>query len=313
MTTYVLFLALGGLGLYLGAEWLVKGASGLARTMGVSPLAVGLTVVAYGTSMPELAVSTVAAVNGRGALAIANIVGSNIANIGLILGLTAIISPPKVQTGLMRRELPLMMLSTAALPLLLWNGGIGRIEGALLLSGALMFTWVTLRRVTPKDAPLHSEAEPEPREGKLVLALYAALGLGVLLGAGKLFVDGAVGLALRFGMSERVVGLTVVAVGTSLPELSASLVAALRGKSELAVGNVLGSNIFNVLLILGIAALVRPVAAPLANMRLDFLVLGVLTVVCAVSMRTARRIQRAEGALMVSIYAAFLLALALRR
>ena len=310
MTLHLLFLALGGAGLYFGAEWLVKGASGLARAMGVSPLAVGLTVVAYGTSMPELMVSLVAAFEGKSALALGNVVGSNIANMGLILGITAIISPPNVQGGLMRRELPAVMLSAAALPLLLRDGVIGRLDGALLLLGAAWFTRIALRAVTPKDAPRHSESAPPPQQGRLALMGFVVVGLAVLLGGGKLFVDGAVGIALRVGMSERVVGLTVVAIGTSLPELAASLVAALRGHSELAVGNVLGSNIFNVLLILGVTALAHPVEGSLRGVGLDLIFMGVLTVLTVIAMHTERRIRRYEGAGLVIVYSVFLLALA---
>lgn len=310
---HLLFLALGGVGLYFGAEWLVKGASGLARAMGVSPLAVGLTVVAYGTSMPELMVSLVAAFEGKSALALGNVVGSNIANMGLILGITAIISPPKIQGGLMRRELPAVMISAAAVPLVLWDGVIGRLDGALLLLGAAWFTRVTLRAVTPKDAPRHTEADPTPQHGRLALTGLVVIGLAVLLGGGKLFVDGAVGLALRVGMSERLVGLTVVAIGTSLPELAASLVAALRGHSELAVGNVLGSNIFNVLLILGVTALAHPVSGSLRGVRLDLIFMGALTVLTVISMHTARRIRRFEGAALVVGYSTFLLALVIAR
>lgn len=310
MTTHLLFLALGSVGLYFGAEWLVRGASGLARSMGVTRLAVGLTVVAYGTSMPELMVSLLSAVQGKSALALGNVMGSNIANLGVILGVTAVISPPHVQAGLMRRELPAMLLTVAVLPLVLWNGVIGRVEGAALLLGALWFTRVTLKAITPPGAPKHTDTEPPPEYGRPALGAFVALGLAVLLGGGKLFVDGAVGLALGLGMSERLVGLTVVAIGTSLPELAASLVAALRGESEIAVGNVLGSNIFNVLLILGATALAHPVEGSLASVRLDLVALAVLTVITVVSMRTARRIQRVEGAVLIAGYGAFLIALA---
>ncbi|MCK6534178.1 MAG: calcium/sodium antiporter [Polyangiaceae bacterium] len=312
MTTDLIFLALGSVGLYFGAEWLVRGASGLARAMGVSRLAVGLTVVAYGTSMPELVVSLVSAVDGKSALALGNVMGSNIANLGVILGLTAIISPPNVQAGLMRRELPTVLLTLGVLPLVLWNGVIGRVEGAALLLGAIAFTRVTLKAVTPSGAPKHTDTEPPPRHSRPALAAFVVLGLALLLGGGKLFVDGAVGLALRFGMSERLVGLTVVAVGTSLPELAASLVAALRGESEIAVGNVLGSNIFNVLLILGVTALAHPIEGSLAAVRFDLVAMAALTGVAVVSMRTARRIQRVEGAVLVAGYAAFLIALAVK-
>jgi cation:H+ antiporter len=308
----LLLLAIGSVGLYFGAEWLVRGASGLARTMGVSPLAVGLTVVAYGTSMPELVVSSVSAYEGKSDLALGNVVGSNIANFGLILGLTAMIAPPAVRRGLMRRELPVVFASFIALAVFLWKGGVGRGEGVLLLVGAAAFTWLSVKSVTPEDAPRHSEAEPPASHRRVVLAAFVAVGLAVLLGGGKLFVDGAMGLALRFGMSERLVGLTVVAVGTSLPELAASLVAALRGQPEIAVGNVLGSNIFNVLLIVGAAAVVQPLSASFGAFRFDLVVLAGLTLLTGVVMRTERRVRRFEGAFLVCGYAGYLTALAVR-
>lgn len=307
MLNFVLLLV-GSVGLYLGAEWLVKGASGLAATLGVRPLAIGITVVAYGTSAPEMTVSTVSALAGKSDIALGNVIGSNIANIGLILGITAMIAPPTVQAGLMRRELPVMLGATLAVPLLLLDGVISRIEGGLLLFAAAAFTWITLRSVTPNKSEGPEQASA-PQGSKARLGLITALGLGVLVGGGKLFVDGAVGLALAVGISERVVGLTVVAVGTSLPELAASLVAALRGHSEIAVGNVLGSNIFNVCLILGTAALVHPIAGELGAVRLELVALGVLTLICAVSMRTARKIQRFEGAFLVVLYGLFLVVL----
>lgn len=323
MLYFVILLALGSVGLYLGAEWLVRGAAGLAALLGVRPLAIGLTVVAYGTSAPELVVSGLSAFEGKSALALGNVVGSNVANIGLILGATALIAPPLVKAGLMRRELPILLLATAAVPALLLDGAIGRLEGGALLVGAGAFTWLTLRSVqegarrsTPPPAP-NDPAVPTVREdphvevlGRAALAGITLAGLAVLGGGGKLFVDGAVGLALAFGMSERVVGLTIVAIGTSLPELAASLVAALRGHSDIAVGNVLGSNIFNILLILGAAALVRPIGAELASVRVDLAAMCALTVLCAIAMRTARKIQRVEGALLLAGYAAFLAVLA---
>lgn len=302
-------LLLGGLLLYLGAEWLVRGAAGLARALGVSPLAVGLTVVSYGTSAPELVVSVVAATEGKSPIALGNVVGSNIANIGLILGVTALIAPPRVEGTLIRRELPVMLLATAAVPLMLVNGVLGRGEGAVLFAAALLFTFATIRW-SKQGGGSHQDDALEhdvPRaSGKLRLGLLALLGLGVLLAGGKVFVGGAVSLALRIGMSEHVVGLTVVAVGTSLPELAASLVATLRGHSEIAVGNVVGSNIFNLLLILGAAALARPIAFPLAEMWLDTVVLAFLTLLCTAAMRSGRVIQRWEGGMFTAAYVAFI-------
>jgi cation:H+ antiporter len=311
MLAFMGLLALGTVLLYYGAEWLIRGAAGLARAFGISPLVVGLTVVSYGTSAPELIVSVLATAEGKGAIAIGNVTGSNIANIGLILGATALIAPPRVAGSLIRREVPVMLIATVAFLLVLANGLIGRIEGFCLLAGALLFTYATLRW-SKRSQPEHHDRElakdvPDTR-GKLMLGLLALLGLGTLVGGGKLFVSGAVGIALLIGMSEHVVGLTVVAIGTSLPELAASLVAALRGHSEIAVGNVVGSNIFNLLLILGTASLVRPIAFPLSAMSLDASVLVAMTLLCTLAMRRGRQIGRWEGALFLSGYVAFLIA-----
>ncbi|MCA9641598.1 MAG: calcium/sodium antiporter, partial [Myxococcales bacterium] len=267
-------LLIGGLMLYFGAEWLVRGAAGLARAFGVPPLVIGLTVVSYGTSAPELAVSVAAALDGKSDIAVGNVVGSNVANIGLILGITALIAPPKVDPTLIRREIPWLMLATFAVPLIMLGGQIGRIEGALLTFGAVAFTWLTLKGARQGEGEQAELEDIDESRGRLALLGFFAVGLAVLVRGGDVFVDGAVGVATRYGMSERVIGLTIVAVGTSLPELAASLVAALRGHSELAVGNVVGSNLFNILLILGVTSLVRPIPTGFAGVPVDLLMLG---------------------------------------
>ncbi len=303
-------LLLGGLMLYFGAEWLVRGAAGLAESMGVSPLVIGLTVVAWGTSAPELAVSIVSALGGKPEIAIGNVVGSNIANIGLILGVTAIIAPPRVDGSLVRRELPVLAAATLALPLLLTRSPLGRVGGALFVAAAALFTWATLRW---SRGPVSADAPPRaavPRRTGIRIAQVVG-GLALLLAGGKVFVSGAVELALHVGMSERVVGLTIVAIGTSLPELAASLVAAMRGHSELAVGNVVGSNIFNILLILGLTSVLRPLGGDVSRMHVDLGFLLGLTVLGIWSMRCARSISRAEGALLIAGYAGFVTLLAL--
>ncbi|AUX22510.1 sodium:calcium antiporter [Sorangium cellulosum] len=331
-------LVLGAVSLYFGAEWLVKGASGLALSLGLRPLVVGLTVVAYGTSAPELIVSLAAVLEGRGAVALGNAVGSNIANLGLILGVTALISPPRVAGGLIWREVPFLVGTAALVPLLLLDGGVDRLEGALLCAASIGYTvWVVRSARTsaaggaaagarpPEPSPDERGAFEAAREmevdaeragapggrGTLRLALIAAVGLGLLVVGGKVFVDGAVGVALGAGMSERVVGLTIVAVGTSLPELATSLIAAARGHADIAVGNVVGSNIFNVLLILGGAALVGPLAGSPGAMAVDLITLGGVTAFAAVAMRTERSIRRTEGATLLTMYTAFLVALVL--
>ncbi|WP_437504372.1 calcium/sodium antiporter [Sorangium sp. So ce1099] len=327
-------LVLGGTFLYFGAEWLVKGSAGLALAFGLRPLVVGLTVVAYGTSAPELTVSLAAVLEGRGAIALGNAVGSNIANLGLILGLTAIISPPRVEGGLIWREIPFLVGTAAVVPLLLLDGTMSRLEGALLCAASVGYSVWVIRSArggaaagapSPRPSPDERVALEAAREteadaeragapavtGKPRLALITLVGLALLVFGGKVFVDGAVGVALGVGMSERLVGLTIVAVGTSLPELATSMIAALRGHSAIAVGNVVGSNIFNVLIILGGAALVRPLAGSPDAMAVDLITLGALTAFAAIAMRTERILRRAEGAALLAMYAAFLVALVL--
>ncbi len=316
MLTLVMMLLGGGVLLYFGAEWLVGGASGIARRLGVPQLLVGLTVVAYGTSAPEVVVSAKASLSGAGALALGNVIGSNIANLGLILGLTALVKPPGVELSLRRRELPVLAAATLALPVMLWDGVVSRLEGAVLLGAALTYTvWmvrdarVSLRAAASEAKVMQEAADaagaPSVR-GPLRLSLTALVGLCLLVIGGNLFVDGASGVARVFGLSERVIGLTIVAVGTSLPELATSLIAAFRGASDLAVGNVVGSNIFNVLLCLGLAAVVSPVVQPLPELSADLVALGVLTALGLVAMRTARSISRVEGALLLAGYCVFI-------
>jgi cation:H+ antiporter len=304
-------LLLGGVLLYFGAEWLVKGAAGLAAAFRVKPLVIGMTVVAYGTSAPELTVSVAASLEGKSEIALANAIGSNIANLGLILGLTALISPPRVEAGLIRRVIPVLILS-ALLPVgLLYDGVIDRVDAFALLAGALIFTFWMLRAAkgpstqTAESAVADAEKAGAPvGTGKLWMGVVAAIGLVLLVGGGKVFVDGAVGVAIHAGMSDRVVGLTIVAIGTS------SLVAALRKQSAIAVGNVVGSNIFNVLLILGGAGIVRPIEASLRALRLDLGMLVGMTLLGAAAIRSERDISRIEGAVLMIGYGVFLIAIA---
>lgn len=334
-------LLVGGVLLYFGAEWLVKGSAGLALAFGLRPLIVGLTVVAYGTSAPELTVGLAAAIDGKGAIALGNAVGSNIANLGLILGVTTLINPPRVDGSLIRREIPFLVLTAGLVPIVFLDGVMSRIEGGLLVAGSFAYSWLMLRSArgaapaaasggAAAPAPAKAKPSPEEREAieaaremavdaeqagapetrsKLALAAITAVGLGLLVFGGKVFVDGAVGVARGLGMSERLVGLTIVAVGTSLPELATSLVAALRGHSDIAVGNIVGSNIFNVLIILGGAALARPLAGELGGMVVDLAALGGLTIFAAIGMRTERMLRRGEGAALLAMYVVFLVAL----
>jgi cation:H+ antiporter len=309
----------GALLLYFGAEWFVGGASELALSLRVPRLLIGLTVVAYGTSAPEVVVGVEAVAGGHGEVALANVIGSNIANIGLILGCAALIRPARVDGALRRRELPVLILSTALLPLLLLDGTVTRFEAGLLLAIALTYTGWMVRvartsasiAAAKRDARAASEAAdiagaPGRRSGTLRAVVTTTIGLGVLLVGGNQFVVGAVALAQSFGMSERLVGLTIVAIGTSLPELVTSIIAARRGHSDLAVGNVVGSNIFNVLLCLGAACAVGRLVVPLEAVARDLVALGLMTGLAAFFIRTERTISRIEGGIMLALYIAFM-------
>lgn len=323
MTQWIELLG-GGLLLYFGAEWFVGGASALALAIRVPQILVGLTVVAYGTSAPEIIVGVQAAVAGHGDVALGNVIGSNIANVGLILGVAALIRPARVDGMLRRRELPVLVVSTAVLPLLLWDGVVSRWEGGGLLIVAIAYTaWMVRAARTASavaTAKIDAEAEAEAADvagapkvvGSARAAVTAAIGLAVLLVGGNLFVDGAVSVAHQLGMSDRLVGLTIVAIGTSLPELVTSVIAAHRGHSDLAVGNVIGSNIFNVFLCLGAAALPGALSAPLQTLGVDLAVLVLMTVVAAIFIRTERTISRTEGAVAVAMYVAFAVVTVLR-
>lgn len=311
----------GGLLLFFGAEWFVGGAAALALALRVPALIVGLTVVAFGTSAPEVVVGLEAARGGHGAVALGNVIGSNIANIGLILGIAALIKPALVDGSLRRRELPVLVVSAATIPVLLLDGVVGPAEAVGLLLAATAYTaWMihaarsaasvaaaTADATAAGDA---ADAAGAPRPtSSWRAALTAAVGLALLLVGGQLFIDGAVSLARSLGMSDRLVGLTIVAVGTSLPELVTSIIAAQRGHSALAVGNVVGSNIFNTLLCLPVAALSGVVGAPLPTLSSDLAALGVLTGLAAVFIRSERTISRVEGGLLLACYLLFTVAM----
>jgi cation:H+ antiporter len=315
----LVLLCLGGALLYFGAEWLVGGSSDLALSLCIPKLIVGLTVVAYGTSAPEVVVSVQAALSDHGALALGNVIGSNIANLGLILGLSALIKPALVDGALRQRELPMLLGTAFLLPLLLRDGMLQRWEAAGLVAGAILYSLAMVRSargsvVEARDAlestlttaaAAETAGTPSSR-ARWLQAATALAGLLILLLGGRLFVEAASGLARAWGMSERVVGLTVVAVGTSLPELATSLIAAFRGHSDIAVGNIVGSNIFNILLCIGVGGLVRPIPADLAALRIDLLVLLAMTVFGAIAFRTERTVSRGEGAFLFVAYVAYM-------
>jgi len=297
---------IAGLGLlYLGAQILVKGGAALALRLGLNALVVGLTVIAYGTSSPEMVVSVSASLQDNGAIAIGNVVGSNICNIALILGVCALVSPLSASAQIIRREIPIMIGVSVLLAAMLWDEQLSRLEGGVLFAGIVVYTVLTVREAR---AETKGKAEQEYGEdfpagsmglGKSVLLVVA--GLGVLVVASQLFVGGAVVLAKSWGVTEAVIGLTVVAVGTSMPELATSLVAAVRGHGDVAIGNVVGSNIFNVLGILGIAALINPIdTSGLSRVDLATMVVAALAMLPAA--RSGGVISRLEGAVLLFAY-----------
>jgi cation:H+ antiporter len=295
-----------------GADRLVAGASALARNLGVSPLIIGLTIVAFGTSAPELIVSAVAASRGNPGLAVGNAIGSNIANIGLILGLTAAIYPLRVESETLKREYPVLMLIMIGSFIMAADLIFDRTEGWLLLLGLVaLVIWMVrfgMRRGT--EDPLAREFAAEiPRDMPTGYAvLWLVVGLVVLPLSSSFLVDGAVFIARSLHVTEAVIGLTIIALGTSLPELAAALTSALRQEDDLAIGNVIGSNMFNILGVLGIAAAVHPVEVELLMLQQDFPVMFAFTVMLffmAYGITGPGRISRRSGLLLLALYASY--------
>ncbi len=308
MTIALLYLLFGLVLLYFGAEGLVRGSSSLALRLGLSPLVVGLTVVAFGTSSPELVVSLKAALNGQGAISVGNVVGSNICNIGLILGLSALITPIATSSQIVRIDIPIMIGVTLVSLVFLANGSIGFAEGAVLfalLIGYIVFS-IRLARLAKGDA-LEEEFTQEvsvSKRGVAVDLLMVGGGLVLLVFGARYLVDGAVIIARSFGWSDALIGLTIVAVGTSLPELATSLLAAIKKEADIAVGNIVGSNIFNLLGILGISAMVTPLEAH----EIGWIDLGVMTGFAVLLWPFARRqhrICRWEAGILLVSYTGF--------
>jgi cation:H+ antiporter len=309
-----LLLVFGFLALYFGADWMVRGAARLQGSLGLSPIVIGLTVVSLGTSAPELIVAILATLRGNADIAVGNVLGSNLANIGLILGSTALIRSLLVADRVVRREIPIMIILTLLLFPLAMNHKIGRLEGVLLVGLLALYLTYVFYRGRKAPAPLISEysqlAMGTNRKKSVTilldLGLLLAGTLGLLMG-GRAIVESAIYLSGNLGISELGMGLTVVAIGTSLPELATSIMAAMKKQTDIAVGNVIGSNIFNILAVLGVTGVVKPidvdpgvlwVELP-AVVMLSFLVL----LVCLSPMtRGEFRIRRWEGALLLGTY-----------
>lgn len=304
------FITLALVLLFAGAEGLVRGSSSLALRAGLSPLVVGLTIVAFGTSSPELVVSVKAALSQQGNIAVGNVVGSNIFNIAIILGITALICPIPVHRQIIKVDAPIALGVAVLLVILLLNQSLGRVEGALLFIGIIAYTWmnfVLARKEGAVAASAASEDHSAPVSSRHWSADIAFIlgGLVVLVIGSRLLVEHSVNLATDLGISEAVIGLTIVAAGTSMPELATSLVAAFRKQPDIAIGNVVGSNVFNILGILGLASIISPISAPDISM-FDYATMIIFTVILIPLLYTGRLLHRIEGGVLILLYGVYI-------
>lgn len=297
------------------ADKFIDGAASVARHFSLPPLLIGVVIIGFGTSAPEMAVSVLSAMEGSPGLALGNAYGSNIANIALILGLTAIISPVVVQSGILRQELPVLTAVTALTVILLWDLSVSRADAlVLLLVFSVLVAWSIRQGMkTPTTDPLAAETEESLEPGMPIQKAYLwlAIGLVLLIASSRLLVWGAVSIAQAFGVSELVIGLTVVAVGTSLPELASCIAAARKNEHDLAMGNILGSNLFNTLAVVGLAGVIHPMSLSIEILHRDLLVMSVLTLVIFLLGRQHSGkpgiIHRWEGVLLVAAFVAYTL------
>ena len=306
MSFITILLIIGGLALLaIGAEGLVRGSSSVALRMGITPLVVGLTIVAFGTGSPELVVSVGSALNNNSGLALGNVIGSNISNIALILGIAAVIKPLSVRAEIVRRETPIMIVITGLLLLLLYDGELSRFDGAILTIGAFAYTFLTYylsKQKQKKEVEEEfEEAYEQPKGSVWKDVVFIITGLALLILGAHFLLEGAVTIAKYFGLSEVVIGLTIVAIGTSLPELATSAIAAKKGEADVALGNAIGSNVLNILAVLGITALIQPIS--LAGVRtLDLGVMFGSAILLNVLLGRNFVLDRIEGALLLIGY-----------
>ena len=312
LATTLPFLALliGVCGLIFGADRFVNGSAGTAKNFGISPLVIGLTVVSIGTSAPEIIVSISAALRDASALAVGNAIGSNLANIGLVLGVTLLIAPLPVQRHLIVEEGPALLLVTLLAGVILFNNTLGRAESLalMLLAIPLLFATIKYKKHHP-DSELIEEGENRPTLSTSAAVIALSFGLAVLLASAELTVWGATEIASRLGVSELIVGLTVVAIGTSLPELAASVASALKGHTDIALGNVLGSNLFNLMLVMTAAGIIQPSTLDSAVFTRDFASMAAITLLLVIAIAWALRrgsaLTKPLGVLFLLCYAGY--------
>jgi len=325
MALNILLCLVGFIMLYYGAEWLVKGSSSLAIRLGITPVVIGLTVVAFGTSAPELVVSLVSSIKGNSMIAVGNVVGSNICNITLVLGMAAVFQPITTDRSVIRRDIPIMLGISFYLLILSINSTLGRIEGATLFGGILLYTIFNYYSARKKsnagldddEVLLKLELDEikfiASRQKQIVLILAGIT--GVIVGA-QIVVASAVKIMDILGVSEKFIGLTIVAFGTSLPELATSVIAALRKEMDISIGNLVGSNVFNILSVLGAASLVRPISIPggffESGLIIDYLVMIFTSLLPWLMMRRTSTVTRKDGFLLLACYAGYLVYLMIK-
>lgn len=320
MIAYVLFCLVGFVLLYFGAEWLVKGSSSFARSLGVTPVVIGLTVVAFGTSAPELAVSVYSSIVAKSMIAVGNVIGSNICNIALVLGLAAVFQPIKSDQSVIKRDIPIMLGISVYLLVLSLNSMLGRIEGATLFAGIICYTFLNYS-LAKKETPQTSGGEMAATTGSELQEIgYIAsrkkqiililIGIAGVVGGAQIVVVNAEKIMKILGVSEKFIGLTVVAFGTSLPELATSVVAALRGEMDISIGNLVGSNVFNIMSVLGAASLVRPIPIPGgffgSGLWIEYLVMLFTSFLPWLLMRKTYTINRKGGLMLLICYVGFI-------
>ena len=295
--------------LYFGGDWLVNGGVALARRFRISPLVIGMTIVAFGTSAPELLVSMTSSIKGSAGIAMGNVIGSNIANIGLILGLTAMLCPIPTQNRKVSINGLIMILASLLVLVFSLNNGLSRIEGLILFAGIILFTAISIRLGRTKHDAIQPDEEPQGKEMSVLVALLlVALSCAMLAFGADFMVDGATSIAKALGVSDKVIGLTIVALGTSLPELAASVAAAIKKEMDISIGNIIGSNIFNLMCVLGVSASIRPIPFDYMQYRMDFVIMVAFSaglIILIQPWKAQGRLGRISGIIMFAAYAIY--------
>ena len=316
------FFCIGLVMLYFGAEWLVKGSSSLARSLGISPIVIGLTVVAFGTSAPELVVSLVASIKGKSMIAVGNVVGSNICNIALVLGLSAVLQPLTSDRSVVRRDIPIMLGISLYLFVISLNSTLGRVEGATLFGGVILYTffnyYLAKKAAIPasvgaegaSEVALEGSEEVDYVASRFKQIVFVVVGIAGVVAGAQILIDAAVKIMQVLGVSQKFIGLTIVAFGTSLPELATSVVAAMRKEMDISIGNLVGSNVFNILSVLGAASLIRPIPIPggfiASGLWIDYLVMLFTSFLPWLMMRRSSTVTRRDGVILLLCYVGYL-------